>query len=222
MEILKEKDRLREIRHFLHETQENMGKKFDKTQTTWANYETGRSDIPADVYIKLQEMGFNIEWLKNGVGSMYLKDKMPIVKHAAEAEKKGLIPFYDIDVTAHISEIFTDTPHSAPAYWLDIPHFKGSIACRVSGDSMAPEISSGDMILVKKINNPDVILWGEIYLVVTDETANNLCTIKKLYQGRNPDTFILRSINPEYAGDTVIPKQSIITIAHVIGCVKMF
>ena len=214
--------RLKEIRQALGLNQLEMARKFDKTQSLWSYYEKGIKPIQSDVYIKLQEMGFNIEWLKNGVGSMYLKDKMPIVKNEAEAEKKGLIPFYDIDVTAHISEIFTDTPHSAPAYWLDIPHFKGSIACRVSGDSMAPEISSGDMILVKKINNPDVILWGEIYLVVTDETANNLCTVKKLYQGRNPDTFILRSINPEYAGDTVIPKQSILTIAHVIGCVKMF
>ncbi|UTC82685.1 LexA family transcriptional regulator [Treponema denticola] len=214
--------RLKEIRQALGLNQLEMARKFDKTQSLWSYYEKGIKPIQSDVYIKLQEMGFNIEWLKNGIGSMYLKDKMPIVKNAAEAEKKDLIPFYDIDVTAHISEIFTDTPHSAPAYWLDIPHFKGSIACRVSGDSMAPEISSGDMILVKKINNPDVILWGEIYLVVTDETANNLCTIKKLYQGRTPDTLILRSINPEYAGDTLIPKQSILTIAHVIGCVKMF
>mgnify|MGYP000852063000 CR=1 FL=1 len=222
MEKLEEKDRLKLIRQEMQLTQGAMAEKFEKVQATWSAYELGKIPVSADVYIQLQEMGFNIEWLKNGVGSMYLKDKMPVVKNAAEAEKKGLIPFYDIDVTAHISEIFTDTPHSAPAYWLDIPHFKGSMACKVSGDSMAPEISSGDMILVKKINNPDVILWGEIYLVVTDETANNLCTIKKLYQGRNPDTFILRSINPEYAGDTVIPKQSIITIAHVIGCVKMF
>lgn len=59
-----------------------------KTQSLWSYYEKGIKPIQSDVYIKLQEMGFNIEWLKNGIGSMYLKDKMPIVKNAAEAEKK--------------------------------------------------------------------------------------------------------------------------------------
>ena len=219
---LQEKDRLKQIREALGLNQSAMAEKFGKTQSLWSYYEKGLKPVQADVYLKLGDLGFNIDWLKTGEGSLYLDDKLPIIKTPAEAIKRGLIPYYDIDVTAHVAEIFTDTNHASPAYWLDIPHFKGATACRVSGDSMAPEISSGDMILVKKINNPDVILWGEIYLVVTDETANNLCTIKKLYEGQSPDTFVLRSINPEYSGDTIILKQSIITIAHVIGCVKMF
>lgn len=222
MENSQEKDRLRQIREALGLNQSEMAKKIGKTQKAWSTYETGENKISPAVYLKLGELGFNIEWLKTGEGSLYLNDNLPIIKTPAEARKKGLIPYYDIDVSAHIAQIFTDTNHANPAYWLDIPHFKGATACRVSGDSMAPEISSGDMILVKKINNPDVILWGEIYLIVTDETANNLCTIKKLYEGKSPDTFVLRSINPEYSGDTIILKQSIITIAHVIGCVKIF
>ena len=62
-----------------------------------------------------------------------------------------------------------------------------------------------------------MILWGETYLVITNEEGNNLRTIKMVFQHKNNDKLILRSANPEYSGDTVIKKSSVLGMYLVKG-----
>ncbi len=210
-----EKDRLKAIRKDLRLNQKEMADKFQKVQATWSAYELGKLEIPLDVCISLQKMGYNIEWLKEGIG------EMKSVK-VSTLPQKGSVPFYRLDVTAHISEQFSDLDSYEPEYYINMPGFSHCIAFPVSGDSMSPRISSGDTIFVKPLNNFDVILWGEVYLIVTNESADNLRTVKRVFQGVDSDTLILRSINPEYAGDTIILKESVITMGLVKGCLKLF
>ncbi len=210
-----ENDRLKDIRKDLRLNQAEMAEKMGKNQTTWSGYEVGRNTIPHDVYMQLQEMGYNIEWLKEGIGEMK-------AVQVSATPQKGSVPFYRLDVTAHISETFNDLDSHEPEYYISMPGFSHCMAFPVSGDSMSPRISSGDTIFVKPLNNFDVILWGEVYLIITNESADNLRTIKRVFQSSDPSKLILRSINPEYAGDTVIPKESVITMGLVKGCFKSF
>ena len=62
--------RLRLIRKSFGETQAEFGARFDKTGPAVSNYERGR--LPEDEILKaLFQMGFSIDWLLSGEGSMH-------------------------------------------------------------------------------------------------------------------------------------------------------
>ena len=75
---------------------------------------------------------------------------------------------------------------------------------RVSGDSMSPVIGNGDLIAIREVRNPNLIFWGQIYVVLLDDYR----MVK--YVRRHPDAsmVILRSENERY-DDIEIPKSEI-------------
>ena len=119
----------------------------------------------------------------------------------------------DIDVMAHIAESLA-LKEETPAGVLSIPGFKDCIACfPVYGSSMEPKISNGDVIAVSKAVTCDQILWGEIYLVIT----NAWRVVKTVHPGKTKEYIILRSINPAYAGDTNLKKKDLRALYLVRG-----
>ena len=93
-------------------------------------------------------------------------------------------------------------------------------ALRIAGDSMEPEISSGDIIALRQIPDWRFLVYGEIYAIVT---RNDLRTVKRLGPGSTPDTFTLIPTNksPEYVAQE-IEKADILHVYQVIGCMKKF
>jgi len=67
-----------------------------------------------------------------------------------------------------------------------------------------------------------VILWGEAYLIVTNELANNLVTLKLVFAHSNDDKFILRAANPDYGGDIVIDRKAITKLFIVKGKITRY
>ena len=117
---------------------------------------------------------------------------------------------------AHIAESL-DLKEETPAGVLSIPGFKDCIACfPVYGSSMEPKISNGDVIAVSQSVTCDQILWGEIYLVIT----NAWRVVKTVHPGKTKEYIILRSINPAYAGDTNVKKEDLRALYLVRGVVS--
>ena len=81
---------------------------------------------------------------------------------------------------------------------------------------MEPKISSGDVIAVSQAVSCDQILWGEIYLVITDAWR----VVKTVHPGVTEEYIILRSINPAYAGDTNVNKKDLRALYLVRGVVS--
>lgn len=182
---------------------------------------SGKSKNPnSDFVLKLIEaFNLNSNWLLTGEGEMFISDvaesaPLQITPHGGE-EAVG-IPFYDIDVMAHIAESL-DLKEETPAGVLSIPGFKDCIACfPVYGSSMEPKISNGDVIAVSQAVTCDQILWGEIYLVIT----NAWRVVKTVHPGKTKEYIILRSINPAYAGDTNVKKEDLRALYLVRGVVS--
>src|SRR5690606_19421357 len=127
------------------------------------------------------------------------------------------VPYYDLNIM-ELSQAVDIFNESAPEYYVTFRPFNDCTAyLPVVGDSMYPRFINGEIIAVKEITNPDVILWGEAYLVVTDERSNSMVTIKLLHQHRDQSKIILRGCNPEYKGDTVIDKTSIVKLYLIKG-----
>ncbi len=182
---------------------------------------SGKSKNPnSDFVLKLIEaFNLNSNWLLTGEGEMFITDvaeASPLQIIPAEGEETACIPFYDIDVMAHIAESL-DLKAETPAGVLSIPGFKDCIACfPVYGSSMEPKISNGDVIAVSQAVTCDQILWGEIYLVIT----NAWRVVKTVHPGKTEEYIILRSINPAYAGDTNVKKEDLRALYLVRGVVS--
>lgn len=182
---------------------------------------SGKSKNPnSDFVLKLIEaFNLNSNWLLTGEGEMFITDvaeASPLQIIPAGGEETACIPFYDIDVMAHIAESL-DLKEETPAGVLSIPGFKDCIACfPVYGSSMEPKISNGDVIAVSQAVTCDQILWGEIYLVITDAWR----VVKTVHPGKTEEYIILRSINPAYAGDTNLKKKDLRALYLVRGVVS--
>lgn len=137
--------------------------------------------------------------------------------------RKEGVPYYDIDVTLTVARSFSDVQEE-PEYYVDYKPFNDCTAfLPVYGNSMFPMFASGETVAVKQIFNLDAILWGEAYLIITDEEANNLRTIKLLFPvDGDSSRVILRASNPSFKGDTVIKKESILSLYAIRGKVTRF
>lgn len=69
-------ERLKDLRMSLGLSQKTMGERLQIAQTTYANYETGKANIPDELKARLiNQFKVNLNWLVVGQGSMYLDGK---------------------------------------------------------------------------------------------------------------------------------------------------
>lgn len=125
-------------------------------------------------------------------------------------------PYYNVDFRLGF-DIMTNDQTTNPDYMIDFPPYN-DVDCWVNahGDSMAPTISSGDIVALKHIEDHSYLINGEIYAIVT---TNGLRTIKRIRD--NGETFTLIADNHE-VGEQIIPKNLVTHVYHVRGTIKMF
>ncbi|MBQ6780255.1 MAG: LexA family transcriptional regulator [Treponema sp.] len=209
-------EQLKNIRKKNGMTQAEFAEKLEVSTATVASVENGSREAPKGL-MKSLVTKFNVDarWLLTGEGNPDTEPASPQII-PQDGEETACIPFYDIDVMAHIAESL-DLKEETPAGVLSIPGFKDCIACfPVYGSSMEPKISNGDVIAVSQAVTCDQILWGEIYLVITDAWR----VVKTVHPGKTEEYIILRSINPAYAGDTNLKKKDLRALYLVRGVVS--
>ena len=192
------------------------GKIFELNRGAIGSYISGKATPKLETLQKISEYyDLSLDYLIN-------KDLSKIWKvgtreqSLSNTEARG-VPFYNIDVNATITRSFNDVVES-PEFYVDFKPFNDCTAyLPVYGDSMYPTYASGEIIAVKQLDNMDVILWGEAHLIITSELANNMKTVKLLFQHSDNDKIILRAANPEFKGDTVIPKEAILSLYIIKG-----
>ncbi len=174
---------------------------------------------------KIKSIALNFEdlntgWLLTGEGEM-LKTKNTLSEDLVSYVKSSGVPYFeDLDVTASVVTSFKDYT-DVPTFKIDYKHFNDCDAyLPVLGDSMNPKYCSGDIIAVKQLQSLETILWGETYLVITNDNANSLRTIKDVHYCKDESKIILRSYNPEYQGDTYVRKEDIISMFIIKGRIR--
>ena len=157
----------------------------------------------------------NENWLSTGDGEMFSAQEMTAL--AIEKEDNPKVPFFNVNMSEiRFSEqnMFSEPPE----YYVNFKPFNDCDAyLPIYGDSMYPKYASGEIIAIREIRNFDIIQWGEAYLVIADERANNIVTVKLLFEHPDERKLVLRSSNPNYKGDTVISKAFIKKIFIVKG-----
>ena len=88
---------------------------------------------------------------------------------------------------------------------------------RVSGSSMYPKYSNGDLLGCKKIENILFFQWGKIYVLDTSQGA----LVKRVYEHENDDFVMLVSDNKDVYPPFAIPKSDIRSLSIVVGVVRL-
>ena len=181
--------------------------------SNFSKHLNGKLPLSENLYNKIVvAVGASKEWLMSGEGDMWKTlpavNQLPTVTVPAEVisqAEAGGAKVYDLDVTAGgmtRDRMFADE-QVIGAIKMPAIHPDCCIV-RVSGDSMSPVIGNGDLIAIREVRNPNLIFWGQIYVVLLDDYR----MVK--YVRRHPDAsmVILRSENERY-DDIEIPKSEI-------------
>lgn len=200
----------------------NVGVEYKRVQ----NVETGKTkkvsgDLASKIVTRYPE--FSLDWLLTGEGPMLKEEKEKEEEYELLpriTEDKGR-PYYDVDFLGGYGE-FADDPASAPVtYMIDYPPYnkEGVFYMNVRGDSMSPEINSGDLVALRPIEAwYDFLLLGKVYAIVT---LSGQRTIKRLRRGSDSDHYTLEPINPAYESQE-IPKTQIERVFEVLGGIRRY
>lgn len=109
-----------------------------------------------------------------------------------------------------------------PDYYINYPPYnkEGVLWCNLTGHSMEPELSNGDVIALREVNSPiEYLPAGEIYGIVTDEYR----TVKRIRPGHQEGFVRLIPSNksPEFC-EQEIPVDMIRRIYAVLGSIRKF
>ncbi|WP_051269750.1 S24 family peptidase [Flavobacterium suncheonense] len=169
----------------------------------------------------------NPEWLLTGTGEMIKSDSKiedEILKNEPEKsfiqESKTIIPLIPIEAMAGIGNGSVQILEKDIIDGYVIPEFtqRGvEYIIRVSGSSMYPKYSSGDLLGCRTVTDTSFFQWGKIYVLDTDQGP----MVKRLFPiADNVDYLECRSDNKEYP-PFPISKSSIYKIAIVVGVLRL-
>lgn len=169
----------------------------------------------------------NPDWLILGDGQMerknpeFVQENTPsLINPLMDGVPRGGVPYYDVDFIGGFDLISNDQT-TQPDFYIDFQPFNDADCwVNVTGKSMSPFISHGDIVALKKFEGWNrFLLYGEIYAVITDHFR----TIKIVSKGDASDTFKLvpYSKSPEFVAQD-IPITEITDIYQVKGSIKKF
>lgn len=179
---------------------------------TWISRNTFDIDI---VYSKC--INVSPEWLLTGKGNMLKEENTdkfssPIVSYNSEVGQ----PYYDVDFLGGFSEIY-NSQVSSPKHNIIVPGFdRAHLWCNVTGHSMEPQISHGDIIALRPCTIDD-IQYGEMYAVVLD----TIRTIKIIRRGSSKKFLRYVPINPNF-DEQEFEVNRIVNVFEVIGSISKF
>lgn len=159
---------------------------------------------------------FSLDWLLNGVGDMYRQgtEHKPI----AGATYRGL-PLIPIEAVAGFNGNDMQGVRIEDCTQYLVPEFmelKADFMIRVSGSSMYPKYSSGDILACRKIQDVSFFQWGKVYVLDSNQGA----MVKRLFPcDGQPEKVICKSDNPNYP-PFEMQRDDIRSVSIVLGAIR--
>lgn len=164
-----------------------------------------------EVYPELSQV-----WLLTGEGEMF---RTPTADTAANTPQKAL-PLIPFEAIAGYLSTDNEGVRLEDCERYVIPEFDrrgAEFIIRVSGSSMYPKYSNGDLLGCKKIENILFFQWGKIYVLDTSQGT----LVKRVYEHENDDFVMLVSDNKAVYPPFAIPKSDIRSLSIVVGVVRL-
>lgn len=148
-----------------------------------------------------------------GCGGAALEDK-PVVSYTHGR------PYFNVDFIGGFDIIINDQT-VLPEYNIDFKPYnkEGVMWCNITGHSMEPLVSNGDIIAIKEMKEwRDFILYGEVYGIVTED-MRTVKVVTKSEQGQDFMRLVPINKSEEYQPQD-IPVKLITHVFKVVGCMK--
>ena len=157
----------------------------------------------------------NLSWLLTGEGEM-----LRTATDDSAADKQKALPLIPFEALAGYLSTDNEGVMVEDCEHYVIPEFDrrgAEFIIRVSGSSMYPKYSNGDLLGCKKIEDILFFQWGKIYVLGTSQGA----LVKRVYP-HDDDAFItLVSDNKKVYPPFPIPKSDIRSLSIVVGVVRL-
>lgn len=208
---------LQELLDYLKTNETEFAKLIGENRTKINHILNFRNGISANLARKIIKKypDVSFEWLRTGEGEMLIENEITEIEPSPFS--LPLIPF---DAVAGYSMFDNEGIRIEECERYVVPEFKNSGAefvIRVSGSSMYPKYSSGDVLACKKITDILFFQWGKIYVI--DSSQGIL--VKRVYKCENEDYVKLVSDNSERYDAFDIPKSDIRSLSIVLGVIRM-
>lgn len=204
-----------------------------------AKFMATNSSLKSDTLSKIMEVfpQLSIEWLLTGEGEMLKsaarpsqaqpsddretterrpREEAPVMKPVVS----GGIPLVPIDAVAGFNGWDESGIAELDCARYDVPDFAAVHAdflIRVSGSSMYPKYSSGDILACRKIVEVTFIQWGKIYVIDSQQGA----MVKRLFEIEGDvDHILCKSDNPNYP-PFKLSKDEIRSLSIVVGAIRL-
>lgn len=186
------------------------------TITNWYGRKTFDIDV---IYTKCVDIDMN--WLLTGEGNMLRtesekEEKLPSVNQTYEGA-----PYFNVDFIGGFDVIVNDQTRN-PDFYINYPPYnqEGVVWCNLTGHSMEPEISNGDIIALREVTTPIQYLpAGEIYGIVTEEYR----TVKRVRLSQKEGFVrLIPSNKSEEFCEQEIPISMILKVYAVLGSIRKF
>ncbi len=201
-------DELEKVKKDLRITNEDIGKVIDKSGDTL------RKALNRKSLSNLEKEAISKEYNLKTLSDVKIKSE-----NIPSISDKG-VPYYDVDFHGGFDPVFNDQT-VRPNFYIDFPPYNDCDAwINVTGKSMSPFISHGDIAALKKLDGwREFMPFGEVYAVYTTEHR----TIKIVSAGKDDDHLTLIPYNKgrEFV-EQQIPKNIIREMFRVYGSIKKF
>ena len=186
------------------------------TITNWYGRKTFDIDV---IYTKCVDIDMN--WLLTGEGNMLSsesekEEKLPSVNQTYEGA-----PYFNVDFIGGFDVIVNDQTRN-PDFYINYPPYnqEGVVWCNLTGHSMEPEISNGDIIALREVTTPIQYLpAGEIYGIVTEKYR----TVKRVRLSQKEGFVrLIPSNKSEEFCEQEIPISMILKVYAVLGSIRKF
>ena len=203
-----------------------------------AKFMATNSSLKSDTLSKIMEVfpQLSIEWLITGEGEMLktaddsssvpptddreMTERRPRELPVAKQVVNGGIPLVPIDAVAGFNGWDESGIAELDCARYDVPDFAAVHAdflIRVSGSSMYPKYSSGDILACRKIVEVTFIQWGKIYVIDSQQGA----MVKRLFEIEGDADHILCKSDNENYPPFKLPKDEIRSLSIVVGAIRL-
>lgn len=177
-----------------------------------------RKSLPADRVrqIIMQYPNLNRDWLLYGDGEMLIDAPSDLAPTYSYDKKSNsfMVPLLPVEAYAGNLQEYSRGVSLRECTWIAAPVKGADFAITVSGNSMEPEIHSGSIAAICKINDEAFIPWGNPMVIDTE----NGVLIKTLYPSEKDNGHITaRSFNPAFPPFD-IPIKSIYGFYRIVAC----
>lgn len=217
-------------------TQEDVADMLNRQRTNVSSALNGNPKYLTDKFIEdfcKTFRAINPNWLITGEGSMLISDgnsqadtisgKNTSVQQAVNVPAISYThgrPYFNVDFLGGFDIIINDQT-VMPEYNIDFKPYnkEGVMWCNITGHSMEPLVSNGDIIAIKEMKDwRDFILYGEVYGIVTED-MRTVKVVTKSEQGQDFMRLVPINKSEEYQPQD-IPVRLVTHVFKVVGCMK--